>query len=202
MVAMSLPPDPVACAETLIHEVQHLKLGGIQDLVDLTWPDDGRRYYAPWRPDPRPVAGLLQGTYAFFGVAGFWRRQREIAPDRLLDHAEYAQWRDAVTNSLRTIQASGRLTPAGTDFVDGMTRVVDGWQRDTVPTDAAELARHAAHEHQSRWESAHGPIPRLLSDQVRSVAGRSRRQGGCLRPRPRRRDGQGQACCGSHVRPA
>lgn len=159
-IAMSLPPDPVACAETLVHEVQHLKLGAVQDLVNLTLPDGGRRYYAPWRPDPRPAAGLLQGTYAFFGVARFWRRQREISPDQLTGNAEYSQWRDAVTDAVQTLQASDSLTAAGAAFVDGMARVVNGWQDDVVPAEAAALARRSAREHQSRWESAHGPIPR------------------------------------------
>jgi hypothetical protein len=40
-------------------------------------PDDGQRYYAPWRADPRLASGLLQGTYAFLGVSGFWRCQRK-----------------------------------------------------------------------------------------------------------------------------
>ena len=54
-VAMSRQPDKYACAETLVHETQHLKLCALLDLVTLTRQDDGQRYYAPWRPDPRPV---------------------------------------------------------------------------------------------------------------------------------------------------
>jgi len=32
---------------TLTHEVQHVKLCAVLDIVRLTLPDDGRRYYAP-----------------------------------------------------------------------------------------------------------------------------------------------------------
>jgi hypothetical protein len=48
-VAMSWQPDRCTCAETLVHETQHLKLCALLDLVTLVRPDDGRRYYAPWR---------------------------------------------------------------------------------------------------------------------------------------------------------
>ncbi len=46
-LAMSEPPDPETCASTLTHELQHLKLCAVLDVVSLTEPDDGRRYYAP-----------------------------------------------------------------------------------------------------------------------------------------------------------
>ena len=94
-IAMSPPPDPLTCAVTLAHETQHLKLFALLDIVALTLPDDGRRYYAPWREDPRPVSGLLQGAYAFLGVSGFWRTQREIADGaaRLEADTEFARWR-------------------------------------------------------------------------------------------------------------
>lgn len=41
----------------------------------MTLPDERRRYYAPWREDPRPISGLLQRTYAFLEVSAFWQRQ-------------------------------------------------------------------------------------------------------------------------------
>jgi HEXXH motif-containing protein len=46
-----------------VHEVQHLKLAALLDIVTLTMPGEHDRYYAPWRDDPRPLSGLLQGTY-------------------------------------------------------------------------------------------------------------------------------------------
>ncbi len=70
-IALSRPRNATSLAVTLIHELQHLKLSAVIDLVMLTRPDDGRRYYAPWRDDPRPVSGLLQGAYAYLGISGF-----------------------------------------------------------------------------------------------------------------------------------
>ena len=155
-VTMSLPPDSVTCAELLVHEVRHLVLGAVLDLADLTRSDDGTLYYAPWRDDPRPVSGLLQGAYAFYGVAGFWRRQRLLEPSGR-GQVEFARWRAAVACAVRTLQASGRLTDTGMEFAAVMGRELNRWQREAVPSAAAEQAFHEARAHLERWESANGP---------------------------------------------
>src|SRR5581483_8556506 len=158
-VAMSLSPDPVTCAVTLAHELQHLKLGALLDLVTLALPDDGRRYYAPWRDDPRPLGGLLQGAYAYFGVSGFWRRQRRGPGNQLQADIEYARWRAATALAVKTLRSSGRLTRAGLEFVGAMARTLGTWQDEPVPLQAMTLARRASESHLSRWQSANGPIP-------------------------------------------
>lgn len=155
-VAMSRQPDRYTCAETLVHETQHLKLCALLDLVMLTQPDDGRRYYAPWRADPRPASGLLQGAYAFFGVSGFWRQQRDAAPEpevRWRAHVEFARWRDGVAEVIETLAGSGQLTESGSAFVATMAGVLDGWRREPVPDDALAIARRQADLHLAQWHA-------------------------------------------------
>jgi uncharacterized protein len=161
-IAMSRQPDRYTCAATLVHEVQHQKLSALLDLVTLTMPDDGRRYYAPWRSDPRPVSSLLQGAYAFLGVSGFWRRQRHAPDDHGIKHhaeTEFARWRAASARVVRTLLASGRLTSAGQAFVGEMGRVLGAWQREPVPANAIALARREAEVHLARWQADNGPVP-------------------------------------------
>jgi HEXXH motif-containing protein len=158
-VAMSRQPDKYICAETLVHETQHLKLGALLDLVTLTRPDDGQRYYAPWRPDPRPTSGLLQGTYAFLGVTGFWREQRQAAPEpgvRQQAHTEFARWRDGAATVAATLLRSGQLTSVGETFVETMAEVLDEWQREPVPGDALAVARRKSDRHLARWQANNG----------------------------------------------
>jgi uncharacterized protein len=153
-VAMSLPPDPYSCAEILIHETQHIKLCALLDLVRLTERDQGQRFYAPWRPDPRPASGLLQGTYAFLGVAGFWREQRLAAPRpdvRRRAEQAFTRWRDAAALGAETLLASGQLTADGKMFTAEMARVLRDWQREPVSDDALADARHQAEQHHTRW---------------------------------------------------
>ncbi|HEY1701798.1 MAG TPA: HEXXH motif domain-containing protein [Trebonia sp.] len=158
-VAMSRQPDRYTCAETLVHETQHLKLCALLDLVALTRPDDGQRYYAPWRPDPRPASGLLQGAYAFFGVSGFWRQQRRAAPEpeiRQRAHTEFARWRDGAAAVAATLLGSGQLTESGTAFVKTMAAVLEDWRREPVPGDALATARRQADRHRAQWQADNG----------------------------------------------
>jgi uncharacterized protein len=155
-VAMSRQPDRYTCAETLVHETQHLKLCALLDLVTLVRPDDGQRYYAPWRADPRPASGLLQGAYAFLGVSGFWREHRQAAPEpevRQRAHAEFARWRDAAAAVAATLLRSGQLTSSGETFVKTMAGVLDEWLREPVPADALAVARRNSERHLTQWQA-------------------------------------------------
>jgi HEXXH motif-containing protein len=158
-VAMSRQPDEYLCAETLVHETQHLKLCALLDLVELARPDDGQLYYAPWRHDPRPVSGLLQGAYAFLGVSGFWREQRQSAPEpevRQRAHADFARWREGAATAAATLLRSGQLTSAGETFVQTMAEVLDEWRREPVPGDALDVARRKSERHLARWQANNG----------------------------------------------
>ncbi|MFC4111916.1 HEXXH motif domain-containing protein [Nonomuraea zeae] len=157
-IALSTPPDPRTLAETLTHEGQHAKLSALLDIVRLTKPDDGSRYYAPWREDPRPAGGLLQGSYAYLGVTDFWRRQRhhETGESEIRASAEFARWRSAARLVTGTLLDSGRLTEHGVTFVDRMGRQLDAWADEPVPAQAAALATRAADRHRERWRRANG----------------------------------------------
>ncbi|GGV12333.1 hypothetical protein GCM10010182_35640 [Actinomadura cremea] len=162
-IGLSTPPDALFLAVTLAHEVQHTKLTGLLDVVPLTRPDDGTRYYAPWRTDPRPVPGLLQGAYAHLGIAAFWRTQRhhETGEPAVRAHADFARWRTATDLILRTLTASGGLTPDGERFVAGMAGTLRPWLDEPVPSGALALARDAAARHLAAWRAAHGDPPAL-----------------------------------------
>jgi HEXXH motif-containing protein len=164
--ALSPPSDGPALAVTLAHEVQHAKLGALLDVVALTRPGHGKLYYAPWRDDPRPVPGLLQGAYAYLGVSRFWRWQRhqEGGAAAIRAHAEFARWRDAATMVCGVLLASGSLTAAGTAFVSGMRGTLREWADEDVPAAALRLARQDSERHLARWRQRHGepatPSPR------------------------------------------
>ena len=153
VIGLSTPSDEHSLAVSLAHEVQHAKLGALDDLVTLTRPDDGSRFYAAWRDDPRPAVGLLHGAYAHLGVAGYWRRQRvhERGDAAMRAHVEFARWRDASVSAARTLTASGRLTSEGEMFVADMSRTLRAWCREPVPVAALDRARTAAERHRAHW---------------------------------------------------
>lgn len=160
-VAMSRPPDPDTCASTLTHELQHLKLCAVLDIVRLTLPDDGRRYYAPWRTDPRPIAGLLQGAYAYLGVTDFWRRQRRLATGAAQRRAEgeFALWRAGTARVIDALLSSGRLTSVGADFAHRMLDTAGSWTAEPVSARARAFATRTSRRHLARWERDNGPVP-------------------------------------------
>ncbi|RKS08217.1 HEXXH motif-containing protein [Nocardiopsis sp. Huas11] len=155
-IGLSDPPDPVWLALTFAHEVQHIKMAALVDLVALTAPDDGRLFYAPWRMDARPMSGLIQGVYAHVGVAGFWRRQRLVATGReaRTAHAEFAYWRRAAVGGGRSVLGSRALTPAGERFMAATQKTLLDWQGDPVPASVARATEAAAREHRARWLAA------------------------------------------------
>jgi uncharacterized protein len=157
-VALSAPPNARSFALTLSHEVQHAKLAAVIDIVALTRPDDGRRWYAPWRDDPRPIGALLQGSYAFLGVSGFWRRQRrhEAGAAAILAHSEFVRWQAASQLAVASLLASAQLTPAGEQFVTGMARTLRGWEDEPVPPEARIIAQQNADRHLACWQLRNG----------------------------------------------
>jgi uncharacterized protein len=160
-ISMSPPADRLSCAVTLAHELQHLKLSALLSMVPLTTADDGRRYYAPWRDDPRPVCGLLQGAYAYLGVSGFWRRQRQsmAGADRYRADKEFARWRASVAQAIETLLACGQLTPQGVDFVGRMSKTLGAWQAEPVSHEAQAAARRESSLHRARWIATYGSQP-------------------------------------------
>jgi hypothetical protein len=156
-IATSWPPDAVTLAETLVHEFQHVKLCGLLDMVPLACSGD-QRVYAPWRQDPRPAGGLLQGIYAHLGIVRFWQAQQhaETAPDGLLRaQVLFARWRPALGQTVQTLLETGSLTPAGVRFAERLGARGQRLMSAPVPARAARIAAEVALDHRLTWQLRH-----------------------------------------------
>ncbi|MGV9250124.1 HEXXH motif domain-containing protein [Streptomyces sp. NPDC003697] len=161
-VTASRPDDAAQLAATLVHEFQHTKLGGLMHLQPLTSPAPHPPapedlLYAPWRDDPRPLGGLLQGIYAFFGVTRFWRAHRHAAAPAYapLAHFEFALWRAQVWSTLEQVRGHERLTPLGRRVVECLHARCAEWMGDDVPQTPLRRALDAAQDHRARWRAHH-----------------------------------------------
>jgi HEXXH motif-containing protein len=152
-ILVSRPSDATALAVALVHEFQHIKLGGLIHLAPLCRTDDDTWYYAPWRDDPRPLSGLLQGIYAFVGIAGFWRERREAVGDiaRQVADFEYAYVRQQVDDALRTVETVDGLTPWGRRVVDRLSERVRPWGTELLSPEPTRLATLVATCHRVGW---------------------------------------------------
>lgn len=156
-VATSWPPDRVTMAETLVHEFQHVKLCGLLDMVPLA-SSGGELVYAPWRQDPRPAAGLLQGIYAHLGIVRFWQAQRqaETYPDDILRaHVKFARWRSALAMAIDTLMRTGCLTAEGVRFIGLLRAQSQALADEPVPGQADQIAMEVALDHQLTWRIRH-----------------------------------------------
>lgn len=157
-VMVAMPSDPTLFAVSLVHEFQHIKLGGLLHLVPLAAPEETAHLYAPWRDDPRPLGGLTQGAYAFFGIARFWRAYRQSLTGPAADQAtfEYMYARDQTLEALETLRSSPALTPLGRDFTNRMHQHLTSWLvDDQIPPAVARMASLAAASHRAGWRIRH-----------------------------------------------
>lgn len=173
----SLPDGSSYLAAIMVHEFQHIKLGGLMHVHPLlrpATPEESERpelFHAPWRDDPRPLEGLLQGVYAFFGVTRFWRTHRHtIDPAQApAAHFEYVFWRDQLLATLDTVRDHERLTPLGRRILATLGEHCAQWTEDDVPAEIAWRARELAADHLARWREHHlRPAAGAVDESVRA----------------------------------
>ncbi|WP_157466961.1 HEXXH motif domain-containing protein [Frankia sp. QA3] len=154
----STPDDAAQLAAVLVHEFQHSKLGAVMHLARLYEAGPDRLLYAPWRNDPRPLSGVLQGIYAFTGVTWFWRAHRHRAAteaDRRLAEFEFALWRVQTTRTVASVRGNPDLTALGEWFVGRVGRWLAPWELEPVPWAIERAAGLAAAEHRTGWRLHH-----------------------------------------------
>ncbi|MFJ1755665.1 FxsB family cyclophane-forming radical SAM/SPASM peptide maturase [Kitasatospora sp. NPDC088134] len=164
-VGIARPGTAPTLALLVAHEFQHVKLGAVLDFHDLYDRTDQRLFHAPWRPDPRPVEGLLQGTYAHLAVTEFWAARVHAYDGLRNDPAQYARvqlasWRAHTARAVENLAGSGALTPLGERFVAGMRTAVEPWLAVPVGAAAEAAAREAAEQNLAQWRATAGAAAR------------------------------------------
>ncbi|MGP4114238.1 HEXXH motif domain-containing protein [Streptomyces sp. 4N509B] len=151
-MVISRPPNGLALAETMVHEFQHSKLGALLHLYPLLRDDGAKTHYAPWRPDPRHLTGLLHGAYAFTGVTGFWRdRMKDGATDPETASFHFALRRVQTRLVVHTLLTRAELSATGSRLLHGLATTLDGWLREPVAPETAARARAAARGNLVEW---------------------------------------------------
>jgi HEXXH motif-containing protein len=160
-IAMSLPPDALAMAETLVHESHHAILGAFRDIEPLVRDDDGQHEgrpflgYAPWRDDPRPAHALLQGIYAHYGMGQFWRREylTGAAAHRERAAVAFGRMRAMTARGARSLAGSARLTETGRKILAGMEDEISQWQAEPLPVAVERQVADLLRQHEADWRA-------------------------------------------------
>jgi HEXXH motif-containing protein len=116
-VATTRPTSGIDFAITLVHEWAHSVLNGVLGFVRLHDRSSTARHFAPWRPDRRPLLGLLHGTFAFLAVAEAWQALRVDQSGAERAEAEFALRRQQLDEVLSALPDAPDLTAQGRRFV-------------------------------------------------------------------------------------
>ncbi|MEU6310117.1 HEXXH motif domain-containing protein [Streptomyces sp. NPDC047014] len=144
---------PPALAATLVHEVQHGKLTALSDVLTLHTADRTPRHWAPWRSDPRPLEGLLHGTYAHLALAGYWQRAALYGARGAW--AQHARIRAQVAAVLPALRHHERLTSVGREFTDAMAAAERAMDELPPPGDQHTAARLTVDRERRAWCEKH-----------------------------------------------
>jgi HEXXH motif-containing protein len=147
------PADAATLASMLVHEFQHSRLTGLMHMTQL-WENDPReRIYAPWRDDPRPIGGVFQGLYAFFGMTAFWRAQTRSGDPR--SAFEFAYHREVAWRAVTTVRNDPALTETGRRFINAIHDELQPWLTEPVAPEMIEAASRTARDHYLGWRLRH-----------------------------------------------
>jgi HEXXH motif-containing protein len=150
-LGLTRPRSPEDFALTLVHEFQHSKLSAVLDLVTLYVPGGPERHFAPWRTDPRPTAGLIQGVYAFLGIADTWRGLRAVPALGHLASDQYSIAREQVHVALTSLEGSAELTAAGRRFTEGLRQALEPMMSEQLPERSVAVGRATLERLRESW---------------------------------------------------
>lgn len=119
--------DPVQAADAICHEGSHTRLAIALGRDPLLRDDGAEVHPSPWRTDPRPLKGLLNGVHAFVNVCHFYRRLSERQPERA-GGAEsiYEEQRARVLEAWAYLEPRATPTRAGETFMAELAIAVEG----------------------------------------------------------------------------
>lgn len=115
----SAPVD--SSVEMLIHENAHVKMRQIQAIDPLLLDpfDETLRISVPWRPDPRPIPGILEGLFVFSHVAEFdcqrwFSNPNDVSVERMNSRLK------GLVHAIDCLQRHAKLTAGGVEFLAAM----------------------------------------------------------------------------------
>jgi HEXXH motif-containing protein len=165
-IGASLPNDAEALALTIVHEFHHSILAAALELIPLYDHSDTRLYYAPWRPDPRPLGAVLQGIYAHLSQARFWNARRLHPASRkpAIQNVEFLRWSLDALLAGQQIRDSAALNDFGRGFVDALMAEAKRISEQPAEEFIKDAVDHMASDHRILWRLHNFELPGPYAD--------------------------------------
>ena len=118
--------NPLWHMELLIHETCHIWLSSLIELIPIIDSGQEIRFVSPWRPDARPLVGILFGAHAFAMVAMYFLRLLEYGtPYADVVARRVAFESERLTRGYELLRQHGRFSNAGEIFMDDLGEIVE-----------------------------------------------------------------------------
>jgi HEXXH motif-containing protein len=116
-IFLSRVDDPICHAEDAVHELQHHRLVLVADDNSFkSWSSPQRSYVSPYRPDPRPLRGVLLGLHAFLTVNELRKKMIERKQGSGTTVQEMVQTHYMNLFAFRTVLEHEELGPNGKEL--------------------------------------------------------------------------------------
>jgi hypothetical protein len=182
IVYLAFSSTPNVLAEAIVHEADHQWHNAIGQQMRLWRGAPAGRpacYRSPWRPDPRPLDGLLLGASAFVSVGEMWVELAQNCDEYSGSRAAFVLCQSL--DALSQVKAFGDLTDTGRSLVSWLE------VRATTAFDRLKASPrfHSWHgealgrmkKQETAWETQHGhsdfKVPGLLPTPADRFPGRS-----------------------------
>lgn len=116
--------DAVQVAEALCHEGSHTRLALLLMVDPLLENGPEAVHPSPWRSDPRPLRGLLNGIHAFVNVCVYYQRVAQQLPSPERAEMVFKEQRARVRTAWKHFAPRARPTPVGASLLTDLEREV------------------------------------------------------------------------------
>jgi HEXXH motif-containing protein len=169
ILSLSYSVRPEVIAEALVHESDHQFLYAASRRYDWwTTPvsQQDAKFRSPWRPDPRPLNGLLFGASSFISIGSFLANisQRPLEP---LCSTDDCQYRAVLSiqqslDALDLVAKYGKMTTLGAELVAKLRRRAQAINSKLRKRAGYEVWNSAAaverDSHNSNWRNRNAEI--------------------------------------------
>jgi len=166
LLVLSWMSDTSVIVEALVHEYHHHKLNALLNLDPIIVECSPEAiYYSPWRDDPRPLSGILQGIYVFQAVLEFGHKILKIdiplLQEKRLQQRVYAAKQQLLT-ALKVLKTNAEFSLIGQALIEAIEENIERVEPEIAQTEK-QLIDVRLKEHQQKWEAAN---PNLIGTEI------------------------------------
>lgn len=166
LLVLSWMSDTSVIVEALVHEYHHHKLNALLNLDPIIVKGSPEAiYYSPWRDDPRPLSGILQGIYVFQAVLEFGHKMLKtdipVLQEKRLQQRVYTAKKQLLT-ALKVLKTNAEFSLIGQALIEGIEKNI-GRVEPEISQTKKQLIDVRLKEHQQKWEAAN---PNLIETEI------------------------------------